>query len=502
MPRAGKKAVVFGEDMSKEEREERRRTASPTKKERAGKGAKRKREVEEDGEGERGGSDKVTRKANGAEDSTQGSTPASPKKAQPHHSFAHIPRSPVKTGGMKERAPPSPSKPRGKGTGHGQTTSTQNKIYLDNVQRILKAMNSLEYSSLVDTMCPCGRHTADTGLEKKEKRVGKRVWRCLECSDQDPCCSGCLRDRHINSPFHRVQHWTGRFYDQASLLDVGLAIHLGHAGSECPTANPKAAPISMTIGDISGFHELPLHLCQCHGHGEEPEPMLEQLVKARYFPATFANPRTMYTFRLLDHWHADITQGKKPVYDYFLSLKRRTKVGAKDLVGDYRPYTHSADTIYRTVTKLSSERGATIETQWRGNRVGKIKVSTTTSHRTGIAALSRWCVLHAPNQTSTFKTTGKRKRRSPRKGERHETRTTGWLKLIKMTRCKYVKTYAIDATFKPSLKPKPRDEADRSLNQGSAYFYDFDDFLAYETKFKDHVGVKGKVHDRCLKTEA
>lgn len=88
----------------------------------------------------------------------------------------------------------------------------------------------------------------------------------------------------------------------------------------------------MNIGDVTGLHSLRVRPCKCRGPGENAEHIVEQLIRARLFPATFSNPRTAYTFRLMDHWHLDVMQGKKPVYDYWTSLQRRTHVVDIDTV--------------------------------------------------------------------------------------------------------------------------------------------------------------------------
>ncbi|EJD33797.1 hypothetical protein AURDEDRAFT_28973, partial [Auricularia subglabra TFB-10046 SS5] len=154
--------------------------------------------------------------------------------------------------------------------------------------------------------------------------AGRRVWRCLDCIDQSPCCGTCLKGRHAQAPFHKVQKWNGLFFDRATLRECGLELHLGHDGRKCPESSTMRT-IEMTIADVTGIHTLMVNPCCCRGIGEVAADDIEQLILARLFPATFSNPRTAYTFRLMEHWHLDILQGKKPVYDYWISLQRRTK---------------------------------------------------------------------------------------------------------------------------------------------------------------------------------
>lgn len=184
---------------------------------------------------------------------------------------------------------------------------------------MLAVLFSLEYDSDVGTACGCGNETS------------LREWRCVDCTDQSVRCGPCLRDRHKYSPLHKVQLWNGRFFGRASLSDVGVELHLGHDAEACPNTLEIEA-ISMSIGDLNGFHTLRVLPCNCKGTGEEAQPLLTQLMRARLFPATLTSPRTAYTFRLMEHWHLDVMQGKKPVYDYYIGLRRLTDVVAKDLV--------------------------------------------------------------------------------------------------------------------------------------------------------------------------
>ncbi|KZV98477.1 hypothetical protein EXIGLDRAFT_606932 [Exidia glandulosa HHB12029] len=180
-----------------------------------------------------------------------------------------------------------------------------------------------EYDARTGTDCECGRTDA-----------GPRVWRCIDCTDNAVCCASCLKERHQRTPFHKVQRWNGQFFARQALCDVGVTVHLGHDGDRCPKVAEQDA-VSMSIGDVTEIHAARVYRCNCAATGEDPTPLWEQLLLARLFPATFSesSTRSAYTFRLMEHWHLDIMQGKKLVYDYWLSLQRRTNVVANDLSG-------------------------------------------------------------------------------------------------------------------------------------------------------------------------
>ena len=59
----------------------------------------------------------------------------------------------------------------------------------------------------------------------------KASWRCLDCFAGKAYCTECCRD-----PFHRIERWTGTFFEPSWLWKVGLVIRLGHNGDRCPDA--------------------------------------------------------------------------------------------------------------------------------------------------------------------------------------------------------------------------------------------------------------------------
>jgi hypothetical protein len=61
-------------------------------------------------------------------------------------------------------------------------------------------------------------------------------WRCLDCFAGPTYCTECCRTSHSRDPFHRIERWTGKFYERSWLWKVGSVIHLGHKGDRCPQA--------------------------------------------------------------------------------------------------------------------------------------------------------------------------------------------------------------------------------------------------------------------------
>jgi CxC2 like cysteine cluster associated with KDZ transposases len=76
----------------------------------------------------------------------------------------------------------------------------------------------------------------------------------------------------------------------------------------------------MTVVDRSGVHEIGISWCCCP---EAPERDM-QLMMAGLFPATFHNPKTAFTFRVLEDFHLDNLECKTTPSQYFSRLRRLT----------------------------------------------------------------------------------------------------------------------------------------------------------------------------------
>ncbi|KAF8270241.1 hypothetical protein EI94DRAFT_1463769, partial [Lactarius quietus] len=76
----------------------------------------------------------------------------------------------------------------------------------------------------------------------------------------------------------------------------------------------------ITVIDRSGIHEIGINWCRCP---EAPKHDL-QLMMAGLFPATFHNPKTAFTFQVLEEFHLDNLECKTTPSQFFSHLRRLT----------------------------------------------------------------------------------------------------------------------------------------------------------------------------------
>ncbi|KAH9173120.1 hypothetical protein EDB89DRAFT_2114027 [Lactarius sanguifluus] len=177
-------------------------------------------------------------------------------------------------------------------------------------------------------------------------------WRCSDCFPALVLCKACCQKSHWQLPFHRVQKWTGKYFIPSWLWEVGVSLHLGHSGDLCLiqsmdcngeeyqegsydeddiAADPgfggskpgsydqEGYPI-ITVVDRSGVHEIGVSWCRCPEAAEHDM----QLMMSGLFPATFQNPKTAFTFRVLEEFHLDNLECKTTPSQFFSHLRRLT----------------------------------------------------------------------------------------------------------------------------------------------------------------------------------
>jgi hypothetical protein len=72
------------------------------------------------------------------------------------------------------------------------------------------------------------------------------TWRCRDCLYNPMFCTDCCCANHASHPFHRIDHWTGSYFEPAWLFQVGLILHLGHHGQPCSSYFSASGPEGVT----------------------------------------------------------------------------------------------------------------------------------------------------------------------------------------------------------------------------------------------------------------
>lgn len=174
---------------------------------------------------------------------------------------------------------------------------------------------------------PCSNCLDDPGL-----------YRCLDCGAILLYCAVCIVSRHDGHPLHRIevslqcpspslshvtllQMWSDGFYQRTTLLELGHSFYIGHQHLPCPSSKPSFRKI--LVIDLNGAHRVNVQFCACTQSSKWVEPY-RQLLRVRWYPASFDRPKTAFTFDLLDAYHKLTLQGKLNVYDFYTAIIQRT----------------------------------------------------------------------------------------------------------------------------------------------------------------------------------
>ncbi|KAL0568500.1 hypothetical protein V5O48_013480 [Marasmius crinis-equi] len=147
-------------------------------------------------------------------------------------------------------------------------------------------------------------------------------YRCRACYGHAMFCKSCLVGNHRSQPFDHIEKWNGFYFERVTLHQLGLRVQVGHAAHET-CRNRRPARSGFCIVDIDSIQEIELDFCQCQA-AEIVGDSWKQLMQARLFPATLLEPRTAFTFRMLEFFHAATLQSKMTVYDVCQTIQRRT----------------------------------------------------------------------------------------------------------------------------------------------------------------------------------
>jgi hypothetical protein len=212
-------------------------------------------------------------------------------------------------------------------------------------------------------------------------------WRCLCCLGRPMFCRGCCRISHNKLIYHRLQKWTGLYFQEAGLWEVGVRLCVGHMGENCPSQetllgactlleeakdradlqlsppelhnypddddpNPdyvdddpddpdwQDVPASQTdrlrtptpVADELDIEHLllvdasgliSLPTIWCRCEATEIKPD-EDLLDLQLFPVSYVKIKTVFTFRCLDDYRLSNLECKTTAYQYYQKLRRLT----------------------------------------------------------------------------------------------------------------------------------------------------------------------------------
>ncbi|KAJ7936119.1 hypothetical protein B0H13DRAFT_2226828 [Mycena leptocephala] len=166
----------------------------------------------------------------------------------------------------------------------------------------------------------CG--TASTTLCPGCKVASEKPrYRCAECAGGSLFCQGCCVRQHAENPLHIIHEWNGSFFVRTSLKHLGLRVQMGHPPGELCAAPQPGSSDFIVLHDNS-IHEVAVDFCGCD-RGGAGAPYI-QLLRAGWYPATAARPKTAATFACLDKYHLLTLQAKMTAYDFYAVLERLT----------------------------------------------------------------------------------------------------------------------------------------------------------------------------------
>ncbi|KAH6885024.1 hypothetical protein BKA70DRAFT_1124545, partial [Coprinopsis sp. MPI-PUGE-AT-0042] len=180
------------------------------------------------------------------------------------------------------------------------------------------------------------------------------LWRCSDCLGCSSICTTCCRNKHLDLPFHRVEICEGVYYQPSWLWRTGVFVNL------CPTrtcsassglstsATPNISSCDdesshwtntddltfgakpsgrfyngrkvITVVHPNGIHYMPFQFCNCNDAPQEEV----QLLKMAFYPSTFRDTRTVFTYSLLDNYTLETLECFTSTQHYYSKLHRLT----------------------------------------------------------------------------------------------------------------------------------------------------------------------------------
>ncbi|KAL1724984.1 hypothetical protein EV714DRAFT_277963 [Schizophyllum commune] len=271
---------------------------------------------------------------------------------------------------------------------------------------------------------------------------GVPEYRCKTCIGGGLYCRACCVADHKRRPFCRIERWNGKYFEDATLISLGLRLQLGHPEGEACVA-PQPSNVDFTVIHVNGLHNVAVDFCGCHSHGPSA-PHREQLLQRGLLPATVRDPQTCCTFEVLNQFQLITFQGKLTAYDYYESLECMTdNPGTSGIKKRYRSFLRCVR-IWRYLKMLKRSGRANDQDRRPSDvRPGELGLSCPACPRPGVNLPSGW--ENAPREK----------------------------------RYLYVLFIALDACFRLKRRKISNRERDPSLADGGSYMVESAPFEAY-----------------------
>ncbi|KAG1722601.1 uncharacterized protein EDB91DRAFT_1255997 [Suillus paluster] len=131
-----------------------------------------------------------------------------------------------------------------------------------------------------------------------------------------------------------IWQWTGTFFQQSCLADAGLIIHLGHDATGCAAADDRWDIFDQEESedeiDLEDTPSMSAPRYKLRG----AEMLIVDKSGAGLFPASFINPKTVFTFAVLDDFLLDNLECGTSVMNYYSKLQCSTSSAFPHLVPD------------------------------------------------------------------------------------------------------------------------------------------------------------------------
>jgi hypothetical protein len=148
--------------------------------------------------------------------------------------------------------------------------------------------------------------------------------------------------------------WNGQFFERSDLL-TQLCLDLCHHPDDCPSTLPdgrthmtsdldvydddddpghvyqppeasesttnSGSKTNVTIVSSNGIFQRSIRWCRC---AKSAGQYVQLLLRAKLFPASFKNPKTAFTFEVLDHFQLDSLECKTAAMNFMSKIRRIT----------------------------------------------------------------------------------------------------------------------------------------------------------------------------------